>query len=112
MHRCLQHNGRVIVSFPDVPGVALTQSDRHNTPMLVINDMSLRIGDKWLLKEASVSVPLNARVGLIGRNGVGKTTLFRAITGDLPPDHGDIALPANARVGRLTQEAPDGPQSI
>jgi ATP-binding cassette, subfamily F, member 3 len=80
--------------------------------MLVINDMSLRIGDKWLLKEASVSIPLNARVGLIGRNGVGKTTLFRAITGDLPPDRGDIALPAQARVGRLTQEAPDGPESI
>jgi ATP-binding cassette subfamily F protein 3 len=80
--------------------------------MLVINDMSLRIGDKWLLKEASATIPLGARVGLIGRNGVGKTTLFRAITGDIPPDDGDIVLPERARIGRLTQEAPDGPESI
>src|SRR5207237_8194735 len=52
------------------------------------------------------------RVGLVGRNGIGKTTLFRAIVGELPVEHGAVDLPSRARIGRLAQEAPDGPESL
>src|SRR5262245_5212356 len=80
--------------------------------MLVIDDLSVRIAGRLLLDGASARIPSGARVGLVGRNGVGKTTLFRAIAGDIAMEHGDIALPARARIGRLAQEAPDGPESL
>jgi ATP-binding cassette subfamily F protein 3 len=80
--------------------------------MLVINDVTLRVAGKLLLEGASARIPDGARVGLIGRNGVGKTTLFRAIAGEVAFEHGEIALPARARIGRLAQEAPDGPESL
>jgi ATP-binding cassette subfamily F protein 3 len=80
--------------------------------MLVIDDLTLRIAGRSLLEGASAQVPDGARVGLIGRNGTGKSTLFRAIAGDIAPEHGAITLPARARIGRLPQEAPDGPDSL
>jgi ATP-binding cassette subfamily F protein 3 len=80
--------------------------------MLVIDDLSLRVAGRLLLDHASVQFPAGARVGLVGRNGTGKTTLFRAITGDQPSESGSIGLPRRARIGRLSQEAPDGPQSL
>jgi ATP-binding cassette, subfamily F, member 3 len=80
--------------------------------MLVIDDLSLRVAGRLLLDGACARIPDGARVGLVGRNGIGKTTLFRAITGELPLEHGSIATPARARIGRLAQEAPDGPESL
>ena len=80
--------------------------------MLVIDDLTLRIAGRALLEGASAQVPDGARVGLIGRNGTGKSTLFRAIAGDIAPEHGAINLPASARIGRLPQEAPDGPERL
>jgi ATP-binding cassette subfamily F protein 3 len=80
--------------------------------MLVIEDLSVRIAGLSLLDGASARVPAGARVGLIGRNGAGKSTLFRVIAGDIAPEHGAIELPARARIGRLPQEAPDGPESL
>ena len=80
--------------------------------MLVIDDVTLRVAGKLLLEGASARIQDGARVGLVGRNGVGKTTLFRAIAGDMPLEHGELALPARARIGRLAQEAPDGPESL
>src|SRR5580765_3578163 len=80
--------------------------------MLVLNDISIRVAGRLLLDEASARIPAGARVGLIGRNGIGKTTLFRAITGELAVEHGSIDLPSRARIGRLAQEAPNGPESL
>src|SRR5262245_64499839 len=80
--------------------------------MLVIDDLTLRVAGKLLLEGASARIPDGARVGLVGRNGVGKTTLFRAIAGDIAIEHGEIALPARGSIGRLAQEAPDGPESL
>jgi len=53
-----------------------------------------------------------ARVGLVGRNGTGKSTLFNVITGDLAAEHGSVELPPRWRIGSLAQEAPDGPESL
>ena len=52
--------------------------------MLIINDLSLRIAGRLLLDHASLTLPAGTKAGLVGRNGTGKTTLFKAITGDLP----------------------------
>jgi len=80
--------------------------------MLAIEALSLRIAGRLLIDNASVQIPSGARVGVVGRNGTGKTTLFRAIAGELHPESGSITLPQRARVGRLAQEAPDGPQTL
>ncbi|HET7851070.1 MAG TPA: ABC-F family ATP-binding cassette domain-containing protein [Pseudolabrys sp.] len=80
--------------------------------MLVIENLSVRIAGRVLLDGASARIPAGARVGLVGRNGAGKTTLFNVIAGDIAPEHGTIQVPRRWRIGRLAQEAPDGPESL
>jgi ATP-binding cassette, subfamily F, member 3 len=80
--------------------------------MLSITDLSLRIAGRLLIDHSSVQIVPGARVGFVGRNGVGKSTLFRAIRGELPAESGTIAIPPRWRIGSLAQEAPDGPESL
>jgi ATP-binding cassette subfamily F protein 3 len=80
--------------------------------MLSINDISIRIAGRLLIDQSSVQVVPGARVGFVGRNGVGKSTLFSAIRGELPTETGSINIPPRWRVGSLAQEAPDGPESL
>jgi len=80
--------------------------------MLVLDDISIRVAGRLLLDGASARIPDGARVGLIGRNGIGKTTLFRAVAGEIGVEHGTIGMPSRARIGRLAQEAPSGPESL
>ncbi|NWG23543.1 MAG: ABC-F family ATP-binding cassette domain-containing protein [Pseudorhodoplanes sp.] len=80
--------------------------------MLTIENLSVRVAGRLLLDEASAFIPDGARVGLVGRNGTGKTTLFNVITGDLHSEHGDVSIPARMRIGRIAQEAPSGPESL
>ncbi|TIL94228.1 MAG: ABC-F family ATP-binding cassette domain-containing protein [Mesorhizobium sp.] len=74
--------------------------------MLIINDLSLRMAGRLLLDHASLTLPAGSKAGLVGRNGTGKTTLFKAITGDLASETGSIGLPKNTRIGQVAQEAP------
>jgi ATP-binding cassette subfamily F protein 3 len=74
--------------------------------MLILNDLSLRIAGRLLLDHASLTLPAGTKAGLVGRNGTGKTTLFRAITGDMSSETGSISLPKNTRIGQVAQEAP------
>jgi ATP-binding cassette, subfamily F, member 3 len=74
--------------------------------MLIINDLSLRIAGRLLLDHASLTLPAGTKAGLVGRNGTGKTTLFKAITGDLSSETGSVSLPKNTRIGQVAQEAP------
>src|SRR5690349_11627186 len=80
--------------------------------MLSLTDISVRIAGRLLIDHSSVQIVPGARVGFVGRNGVGKSTLFAAIRGDLPTESGTIALPPRWRIGSLAQEAPDGPESL
>jgi ATP-binding cassette subfamily F protein 3 len=80
--------------------------------MLSIQDISIRLAGRLLIDHATVQVTPGARVGLVGRNGTGKSTLFRAIRGELATESGSIAIPPRWRVGSLAQEAPDGPESL
>ncbi|MCB2103010.1 MAG: ABC-F family ATP-binding cassette domain-containing protein, partial [Rhodobacterales bacterium] len=80
--------------------------------MLHINDLTYRIGGRTLFEGASVVVPMGHKVGLVGANGTGKTTLFRLICGAAAPDSGTIQVRARARVGQVAQEAPAGPESL
>ena len=80
--------------------------------MLSISDISIRLAGRLLIDQATVQITPGARVGLVGRNGTGKSTLFRAIRGELATESGTITIPPRWSVGSLAQEAPDGPESL
>ncbi|MBX6320752.1 MAG: ABC-F family ATP-binding cassette domain-containing protein [Rhodospirillaceae bacterium] len=80
--------------------------------MLQISDLTCRIAGRTLLDRASLFIPAGHKVGLVGRNGTGKSTLLKLIAGVLQPDGGTIALPAGTRVGVVAQEAPAGEASL
>ncbi|MGE3832614.1 MAG: ABC-F family ATP-binding cassette domain-containing protein, partial [Parvibaculaceae bacterium] len=80
--------------------------------MLHINGLTYRIAGRLLLEDASVAIPEGHKVGLVGRNGTGKTTLLGLILGDLHSEAGSIGLPRNARIGTVAQEAPGGPETL
>jgi ATP-binding cassette, subfamily F, member 3 len=74
--------------------------------MLILDDISLRMAGRLLIDHASLTLPAGSKAGLVGRNGTGKTTLFRAITGDLATETGRISVPKGTRIGQVAQEAP------
>ncbi len=76
--------------------------------MLTIDGVTVRLGGRAILERASATVPVGARVGLIGRNGAGKSTLMKALIGEIEPDDGEISKPARAKIGYIAQEAPSG----
>ena len=76
--------------------------------MLSINGITVRLGGRAILDGASASLPPGSRVGLIGRNGAGKSTMVKAIARMIEPDGGSIDMPRGARIGYIAQEAPAG----
>ena len=80
--------------------------------MLRINDITYAIAGRPLFEGASAVIPEGHKVGLVGRNGTGKTTLFRLIRGELALESGSIALPSRARIGGVAQEAPASDVSL
>lgn len=80
--------------------------------MLQITDLTYRIEGRMLLNQASATIPTGHKVGLVGRNGTGKTTLLRLITGDLSPDDGIVTWPKSSRLGYVEQEAPGGDDTL
>ncbi len=80
--------------------------------MLQITDLTFNAWGRKFLENASVSLPPGAKVGLVGRNGVGKTTLFKLILGELAAGGDEISLPKTARIGSVDQEHPATPFSV
>ncbi|MDE1146066.1 MAG: ABC-F family ATP-binding cassette domain-containing protein [Azospirillaceae bacterium] len=80
--------------------------------MLTINDLTYRIAGRTLLDQATVSIPKGHKVALVGRNGTGKSTLFKLIAGELHPDGGEITWPSTMRMGMVRQEVPAGATSL
>ncbi|HKY18772.1 MAG TPA: ABC-F family ATP-binding cassette domain-containing protein [Rhizomicrobium sp.] len=80
--------------------------------MLVIDNITVRIAGREILKGATANLPAGRRIGLVGRNGAGKSTLFNVILGWLHQDDGDISWPSAWRVGAVAQEAPGTDTSL
>ena len=72
--------------------------------MIQIDNLVFNAWGRRFFDRASVTLPLNSKVGLVGRNGVGKSTLFKLILGTLQPDGGEILVPKAARVAAVDQE--------
>ncbi|GJM01751.1 MAG: glycosyl transferase family 1 [Rhodomicrobium sp.] len=80
--------------------------------MLHINNLSYRIEGRLLIDDASFAIPDGHKVGLVGRNGTGKTSLLKLIIGQIQADDGTISWPKNHRLGHVTQEVPSGSTSL
>jgi len=75
--------------------------------LITIRNITLRRGVKVVLKDASVTLQPGEKVGLIGRNGAGKSSLFSLLTHRLQADAGDVEIPPRWRVGEVAQEMPE-----
>ena len=71
--------------------------------MISVKNISKRYGTRVLFSDVSFDVLAGERIGLVGRNGHGKTTLFRIMTGEEEPDSGRVLMPKNYRIGYLGQ---------
>ena len=80
--------------------------------MLQIDNLVFNGWGRRFFDSATVSLPPGAKVGLVGRNGVGKSTLFKLILGQLTPDGGEISLPKAARIASVDQEHPATPVTL
>ncbi len=80
--------------------------------MLRIEDITYAVEGRPLFDGASATIPDGHKVGLVGRNGTGKTTLFRLIRGELALESGNIAVPKRARIGGVAQEVPSSDVSL
>ena len=80
--------------------------------MLSLSKLYYAIEGKPLFENASAMIPTGHKVGIVGRNGTGKTTLFKLIKGDIALDGGTIEMPSYFRIGGVEQEAPASDSSL
>ena len=77
--------------------------------MISFRNFALRRGERLLLSDVDLALHAGHRVGVVGRNGAGKSSLFAALMGEVEPDKGDIDLPGKARIASVAQETPHLP---
>jgi ATP-binding cassette subfamily F protein 3 len=78
--------------------------------LITLREITLRRGVKVLLQAASLVLQPGEKVGLIGRNGAGKSSLFSLLTKRLQPDAGDLEIPLRWRIGEVAQDMPETDQ--
>ena len=79
--------------------------------MILLKNLSLRRSAKVLLDNASVSINPGEKVGLVGRNGAGKSSLFALLNGSLHEDKGDFSMPSQWRMAQVAQDMPETAES-
>ncbi|MBV8465895.1 MAG: ATP-binding cassette domain-containing protein [Burkholderiales bacterium] len=79
--------------------------------MIILKNVVLRRGSKVLLGDASVTLTPGEKVGLVGRNGAGKSSLFAMLNGSLHEDGGEFSIPSQWRMAQVAQDMPETEQS-
>ncbi len=79
--------------------------------MITLKNIVLRRGTKVVLDRASVTINPGEKVGLVGRNGAGKSSLFALLNGNLHEDGGDVSIPSQWRMAQVAQDMPETEQS-
>ena len=79
--------------------------------MITLKNISLRRATKLLLDQASVTLNPGEKVGLVGRNGAGKSSLFALLNRSLQEDSGEFHIPTQWRMGQVAQDMPETTQS-
>ncbi len=73
--------------------------------MVQLKDIGVSFGARALFAKVNLTIGERSRIGLVGANGTGKTTLFRMLSGERSPDEGSLDMPRNLKIGYLTQHA-------
>ena len=79
--------------------------------MITITNLRLQRGTNVLLEKANARIDTGQKVGLVGRNGAGKSSLFALLRGELLADEGDVSIPTKWTVAHVAQEMPDTDES-
>ena len=79
--------------------------------MISFRNFALRRGERLLLSDVDLALHAGYRVGVVGRNGAGKSSLFAVLMGEVEPDKGDVELPGKARIASVAQETPSLPDA-
>jgi ATP-binding cassette ChvD family protein len=87
----------------DFEEIQIPPGPRLGTQVVEVGDLTKGFDDRTLIEDLSFSLPQGGIVGVIGPNGVGKTTLFKMITGEEPPDAGTIRIGETVRVAYVDQ---------
>jgi len=87
----------------DFEEIQIPPGPRLGSLVVEVSDVSKGFGDRMLIEDLSFSLPPNGIVGVIGPNGVGKTTLFKMITGEEKPDHGTIRIGDTVKIAYVDQ---------
>ncbi|MEM9330232.1 MAG: ABC-F family ATP-binding cassette domain-containing protein [Pseudomonadota bacterium] len=80
--------------------------------MLKLDQITVHIAGRPLLEKASLTLPKGTRAGLVGKNGCGKTTLFKVLCGDHPSETGSVEITKGWRIGQVAQEAPGTSETL
>ena len=75
-------------------------------PLVTVSDLTVGFRGPALLESVSCQIDAGERIALLGRNGAGKTTFMRLLSGQLAPDHGQVAFAPGAKVALLPQDVP------
>ena len=92
-------------------GFGRARLPRRIPRMILLKNLSLRRSAKVLLDNASVSINPGEKVGLVGRNGAGKSSLFALLNGSLHEDKGDFSMPSQWRMAQVAQDMPETAES-
>src|SRR3954462_1770401 len=95
--------GTASTGRPDVLSSGQTNSS-FQAPMIRLDNVSKQVGHQILFIEASAALQKGEKIGLVGPNGAGKTTLFRMISGQEPPDEGQVSLDRGITIGYFSQD--------
>src|SRR5205823_6780533 len=89
----------------DATWIKSGRNDFHlQAPMIRLDNVSKQVGHQILFIEASAALQKGEKIGLVGPNGAGKTTLFRMISGQEPPDEGQVSLDRGITIGYFSQD--------
>ena len=81
-------------------------------PLIFVEKINKQFGSKIIFRDVSFHLRPKEKVGLIGENGTGKTTLFKVVTGSEPLDSGQVTLRKGLRYGLLEQDQEGGDESV
>jgi len=93
-------------------GIDFDGTGRRTNKLLEAKGLAKTLGDQLLFKDVSISLSPGTRLGLLGSNGCGKTTLIRVLTGDLPPDEGTVKRATGLKVVVFDQNREKLPQDM
>jgi ATP-binding cassette subfamily F protein 3 len=97
---------------PDPPAARPVRQPGDNlAPMITLKNVTLRRGTKVVLDSVSATINPGEHVGLVGRNGAGKSSLFALLSGALNEDGGDFSIPTQWRMGQVAQHMPETSES-